>query len=58
MNRINWDTVIASIAFSTITVQIIIKTNIIFLNKKLLEFKHDIIESCTDGVAEFIKKLN
>lgn len=56
MNHINWNVVIVNILISTITTQIVVNINIKFLYKQLIKFRHDIVESCTDEVAEFVKK--
>lgn len=56
MNNIDCRTVIVWVCASAVTVQIIIKINIKKLNNILHEFQQDIIETCTNEVANYIKE--
>lgn len=57
LGNINCLTVIASVIMSVITVQIISIINIKRLQKKILEFKKDTVEACTDEVAVCVYKI-
>ena len=57
MENINWVTVIVSTIFSAITVQTILIINIKKLQKNILEFQKNIIEACTDEVAEYVQSV-
>lgn len=58
MKNIDWVTVIACVISSAITVQSIMKFNIKKLNMIFQDFEHDIIDTCTTEVANYIKKSN
>lgn len=48
--------IIISIIISVITSQIVFIINSKFYNKRLKQLQYDIVEACTDKVADYMKK--